>query len=177
MLPAPARPEEAEVVGQQELAGVLEAARGAYGAVVIDTGPLFDTAMLSALDRTDELLLVCNPEVTSLKNVRIGLETIDRLGFPNERVRVVANRLGAAGAVSRNEVEDALARKIDFDLPDDEAVPAAINRATPVALADEGSRFARATAKLAATVFAEAAAVTVAPERKEQRRLFARSGR
>ena len=37
--------------------------------------------MLAALDHSDQLLLVCNPEVTSLKNVRIGLETIDRLGF------------------------------------------------------------------------------------------------
>ncbi|HKC22310.1 MAG TPA: hypothetical protein VKB64_07330, partial [Gaiellaceae bacterium] len=44
-------------------------------------GPLFDAAMLAALDRTDTLLLVCNPEVTSLKNVRIGLETIERLVF------------------------------------------------------------------------------------------------
>jgi len=173
VLPAPARPEEAEVVGQHELVSVLEAARSAYAAVVVDTGPLFDTAMLTALDRTDELLLICNPEVTSLKNVRIGLETLDRLGFPRDRIHIVANRLGAAGAVGRDEVEGALGTKIDFDLPDDPAVPAAVNRATPVALANDGSRFARATAKLAAGVFAEAAA----PERKEQRRLFARSGR
>jgi len=173
VLPAPARPEEAEVVGQNELASILEAARSAYAAVVIDTGPLFDTAMLSALDRTDELLLVCNPEVTSLKNVRIGIDTIERLGFPSDRVRIVGNRLGAAGAVSRDEVESALGRKIDFDLPDDEAVPAAVNRATPVALVDSGTRFARATAKLADAIFAQ----SLAPQAKEQRRLFARSGR
>ena len=44
---------------------------------------------------------VRNPEVTSLKNVRIGLETIDRLGFDRERVSLVANRVGAAGGVRR----------------------------------------------------------------------------
>ena len=64
--------------------------------------------MLAALDHTDELLLVCNPEVTSLKNVRIGLETIDRLGFERERVSLVANRIGAPGAVDRKEIESAL---------------------------------------------------------------------
>ena len=96
VLPAPQRPEEADVVGQADLAAVLDAARNAYDAVVIDTGPLFDAAMLAALDHTDQLLLVCNPEVTSLKNVRIGLETIDRLGFDRERVSLVANRIGAA---------------------------------------------------------------------------------
>jgi pilus assembly protein CpaE len=173
VLPAPSRPEEAEVIGQQELASILEAARSAYAAVVVDTGPLFDTAMLTALDRTDELLLVCNPEVTSLKNVRIGIETIDRLGFPADRVRVVGNRIGAPGAVSREDVVGALGRKMDFELPDDEAVPAAINRATPVALANGASRFAKAAAKVAAQVFAEAPAA----EAKESRRLFARSSR
>jgi pilus assembly protein CpaE len=169
LLPAPKRPEEAQVVGQPELAGVLAAARKAYGAVVIDTGPLFDGAMLAALDHTDRLVLVCNPEVTSLKNVRIGLETIDRLGFPRERVSIVANRIGAAGGVSRNEIEEALEAEIAFELPDDPAVPTAVNRATPVVLGDPSSRFARAVSALTKSLFAEAPTpvpVQSAPQRR-----------
>ena len=96
--------------------------------------------MLAALDHTDQLLIVCNPEVTSFKNVSIGLETIDRLGFPRDRVSIVANRIGAAGGVSRHEIEEVLEAEIAFELPDDAAVPSAINRATPVVLADEKSR-------------------------------------
>jgi Flp pilus assembly CpaE family ATPase len=154
LLPAPKRPEESDVVGQAELAAVLEAARSAYEAVVIDTGPLFDGAMLAALDHSDELLLVANPEVTSLKNVRIGLETIDRLGFPRERVSLVANRMGAPGSVDRDDIEHALDAKIAFELPDDPAVPVAVNRAFPVVLTNERSRFTRALVDLSANVFA-----------------------
>ncbi len=153
LLPAPKRPEEAQIVGQTELAAALNAARGSFSAVVVDTGPLFDSAMLAALDHTDRLLLVCNPEVTSLKNVRIALETIDRLGFPKERVSIVANRIGSPGAVTRAEIEEALEREIAFELPDDAAVPEAINRATPVMMADPSSRFARALSALARSVF------------------------
>jgi pilus assembly protein CpaE len=94
--------------------------------------------------------------VTSLKNVRIGLETIDRLGFPRDRVALVANKVGAAGAVGTDDIEEALDSKIAFELPDDPAVPAAINRALPVVLADEGCDFAQATNRVAATVFAGA---------------------
>jgi pilus assembly protein CpaE len=155
LLPAPARPEDADLVGPNHLAAVLRAARSGYGAVVIDTGPLFDGPMLAALDHTDQLLLVCNPEVTSLKNVRIGLETIDRLGFPRERVSLVANRIGAAGAVGRDDIEQALDAKMAFELPDDPAVPNAVNRAQPVVVADEGSPFSRAIGELAGAVFAE----------------------
>lgn len=156
LLPAPKRPEEADLVNATQLAAILDVARSGFGAVVIDTGPLFDAAMLAALDHSEQLLLVCNPEVTSLKNVRIGLETIDRLGFARERVSLVANRIGAAGAVAADDIEQALDTKIAFELPDDPAVPAAINRALPVVLADEGSDFAEAAVRLAATVFAGA---------------------
>jgi Flp pilus assembly CpaE family ATPase len=152
LLAAPRRPEEADVVGQKELAAVLEAARIAYDAIVIDTGPLFDAAMLAALDHTDQLLLVCNPEVTSLKNVRIGLETFDRLGFDRERISLVVNKLGATGGVSRQDIELALDAKIAFDLPDDPEVPAAVNRALPVVAGGSG-RFAHAVTSLAGEVF------------------------
>ena len=166
LLPAPKRPEEADLVGAPQLAAILEAARSGFGAVVIDTGPLFDAPMLAALDHTEQLLLVCNPEVTSLKNVRIGLETIDRLGFPRERVSLVANRIGAAGAVARDDIEDALDTKIAFELPDDPEVPAAINRALPVVLADEGTSFSQAAGRLADRVFAGARAKHDAPRRR-----------
>jgi pilus assembly protein CpaE len=119
---------------------------------VVDTGPLFDVAVLAALDHTDELLLVCNPEVTSLKNVRIGLETIDRLGFPRGRVSLVVNRLGARGGIARGDIEQALDTKIAYDLPDDPAVPTAVNRAQPVIIAEEESSFAHAVTELAGAV-------------------------
>ena len=175
LLAAPKRPEEAQTVGPPELNAAIDAARKGYGAVVIDTGPLFDAAMLAALDRTDRLLLVCNPEVTSLKNARIGLETIDRLGFPRERISLVANRIGAAGAVTRGEIEEALEAKIAFELPDDAAVPEAINRATPVVLAEPASRFSRAVGGMAKSVFAGTPAITRA--RAPQRRTLLRGRR
>jgi pilus assembly protein CpaE len=172
LLPAPKRPEEAQIVGQAELAAALNAARSAYSAVVVDTGPLFDAAMLAALDRTDRLLLVCNPEVTSLKNVRIGLETIERLGFPSERVSIVANRIGAPGAVTRAEIEEALERKIAFELPDDPAVPEAINRATPAVISDPNGRFARAVSAVAKSVFAGVTSETASAPKSERRSLL-----
>ena len=155
LLAAPRRPEEAEIVRQSDLEAVLDAARNGYEAIVVDTGPLFDGPMIAALDRSDQLILVCNPEVTSLKNVRIGLETIDRLGFPRDRVLIVANRIGASGGIVMREMEDALGVEIGFELPDDPGVPAAVNRAIPSVLSDEKGRFAKAVSELANSLFAE----------------------
>jgi Flp pilus assembly CpaE family ATPase len=176
VLPSPTRPEEADVVGASELAAVLSAAKSSYDAVVIDTGPLFDGAMLAALDHTDQLLLVCNPEVTSLKNVRIGIETLDRLGFDRARVALVANRIGAPGGVDRGEIEAALDAKVAYELPDDRAVPAAVNRALPVVVSDEGGPFARALVGLLRSVFNAPSATEDAP-RPSQRRFLLRGRR
>jgi MinD-like ATPase involved in chromosome partitioning or flagellar assembly len=170
VLPAPRRPEEAEVVGQDELAGVLQAARVTYDVVVVDTGPLFDRPVLAAIDHTDRLLLVCTPEVTALKNVRLGLETIDRLGFPRDRMSLVGNRMGARGGVARDDIEGALEAELAYELPDDPAVPASINRAVPAVVADDTSKFARDIAELRDDLFGTAA--TPAPAARERRSLL-----
>jgi pilus assembly protein CpaE len=168
VLPAPQRPEEADVVGHAELSAVLDAARSSYSLVVIDTGPLFDAAMLAALDYTDRLLLVCNPEVTSLKNVRIGIETLDRLGFAHERLSLVANRIGAAGGVDRKDIEHALDSEIAYVLPDDHEVPSAVNRALPIVLSDASSPFTRAVTELLPSVAPVRAATTPSPHRSRR---------
>jgi MinD-like ATPase involved in chromosome partitioning or flagellar assembly len=173
LLAAPRRPEEAEIVRQADLEAVLDAARNGYEAIVVDTGPLFDGPMIAALDRSDQLILVCTPEVTSLKNVRIGLETIDRLGFPRDRVLIVANRIGASGGIVMREMEDALGVEIGFELPDDPGVPAAVNRAIPSVLSDEKGRFSKAVSQLATSLFAE----PVVPEQSSHRRSLLRGRR
>jgi len=154
---------------------VLVAARDAYEAVVVDTGPLFDGGMLAALDYTDQLLLICNPEVTSLKNVRIGLETIDRLGFAREKVFLVANRIGAPGGLGRKEIESSLDTSVAYELPDDPAIPTAVNRALPVVVSNAKSSFSQALVKLEASVFASAA--TPDDEEPRQRRVLLRGRR
>ena len=172
LLAAPTRPEDAQVVNQVELKAILNAARDAYGAVVVDTGPLFDVAMLAAVDCSDQLLIVCNPEITSLKNVRIGLDTLERLGFPRSRISIVVNRVGAPGGVTQKEIEQALEVEIAFELPDDAAVPKALNRAVPVVVADEDGRFARAVTALGTSLLGEAAPVAA-----QQRRSILRGRR
>ena len=92
ILPAPLRPEDAELVTEAKLGRLIEVARATYDAIVVDTSPFFHGPMLATLDRTDELLLVCCLDVPTLKNVRLALGTLEMLSFPPARIRVVLNR-------------------------------------------------------------------------------------
>ena len=92
ILPAPVRPEDAELVTETKLSRLLEVARESYDIIVVDTSPFFHGPMLATLDRTDELLLVCGLDVPTLKNVRLALQTLELLAFPQNRIRLVLNR-------------------------------------------------------------------------------------
>jgi pilus assembly protein CpaE len=154
ILPAPLRPEDAELVTESKLSRLLEVARGSYDSIVVDTSPFFHGPMLATLDRTDDLLLLCGMDVPTIKNVRLSLQTLELLSFPPERVSVVLNRANTNVGIKHNEVERALETKVRFDLPSDRAVPLAVNRGKPVVIADAGADFSksvREVAKLLAT--------------------------
>ena len=105
VLPAPLRPEDAELVTEAKLGRLLEVARVCYDVIVVDTSPFFHGPMLATLDRTDELLLVCGLDVPTLKNVRLALQTLELLSFPPTRIRVVLNRANTKVGMKQREVE------------------------------------------------------------------------
>jgi pilus assembly protein CpaE len=144
VLPAPLRPEDAELITEDAIRALLAVARAAYDVVVIDTAPFFYGPMLATLDETDQLFLLCNPDVPTLKNVRLTLQTLEMLAFPDDRLRVVLNRASTSAGIGTADVEAALGRGIDVVLPLDPAVPLAVNRAEPVVLQTPATPFGAA---------------------------------
>ena len=144
VLPAPLRPEDAELVTEVKITRLLEVARESYDVIVVDTSPFFHGPMLATLDRTDELIVLCGLDVPTLKNVKLSLHTLDLLSFPANKIRYVLNRANSKVGMKKSEVEQALGVKIDFEVPSDRAVPLAVNRGIPTVVADGGSDFSRA---------------------------------
>ena len=164
VLPAPLRPEDAELVTEPKVNRLLEVARGSYDLIVVDTSPFFHGPMLATLDRTDELLVLCGLDVPTLKNVKLAQHTLDLLSFPASRVRFILNRSNSKVGMKRSEVESALGVKIAFEMPSDRAVPLAVNRGTPAVLAEAGCDFSRAVRSMAKGL--------LEPEQEKKRRLF-----
>jgi pilus assembly protein CpaE len=153
VLPAPLRPEDAELVTEAKLGRLIEVARSCYDAIIVDTSPFFHGPMLATLDRTDELLLLCSLDVPTLKNVRLALGTLELLSFPTARVTIVLNRANSKVGMKQREVEAALEQKVRYEIPSDRAVPLAVNRGAPAVVSDAGSDFARAVTAMAKGIF------------------------
>jgi pilus assembly protein CpaE len=149
VLPAPIRPEDAELVTEARITRLLEVAKESYEMIVVDTSPFFHGPMLATLDSTDELLLVCGLDVPTIKNVRLSLQTLELLSFPTERIRLVLNRANTNVGMKRGEVEAALEQRVRYEIPSDRAVPLAVNRGNPAVASDPKAEFSRAVREMA----------------------------
>jgi pilus assembly protein CpaE len=156
VLPAPLRPEDAELVTEVKITRLLEVARESYDVIVVDTSPFFHGPMLATLDRTDGLIVLCGLDVPTLKNVKLSLHTLDLLSFPANKIRYVLNRANSKVGMKKSEVEQALGVKIDFEVPSDRAVPLAVNRGMPAVVADSGCDFSRAVRSMSKAIVAQA---------------------
>jgi len=171
VLPAPLRPQEADLVSDAKLAELLEVARATYDEIVVDTAPFLHGPILTALDQTSDLLVICSPEVPAIKDVNLSLSTLSLLAFPPEKVRLVVNHAHQNGGLKRKEVEDALGLKVTIEIPNDRVVSQAVNRGTPAVLMDGKTGFTRAVRELSAMLHPAEAPAT------RRRRLFRRSPR
>jgi pilus assembly protein CpaE len=156
VLPAPLRPEDAELVTEVKITRLLEVARESYDVIVVDTSPFFHGPMLATLDRTDGLIVLCGLDVPTLKNVKLSLHTLDLLSFPANKIKYVLNRANSKVGMKKSEVEQALGVKIDFEVPSDRAVPLAVNRGMPAVVSDGGSDFSRAVRSMSKALAVQA---------------------
>lgn len=172
VLPAPLKPEDAESIADERVAELLDAARAGYDAIVVDTAPYFHGAVLATLDRTDALLMICAPDVPTMKNVRLTLQTLELLSFPQERIRLVLNRANARVGFRAGQVSSVLERDVEFELPDDEAAAIGVNRGTPAVEFRPQSAFATAVRAMAGKL--DRQTVSAQPGPKSRRFAFGR---
>ncbi len=129
---APAGPAEAERVSQGLVADILRLARGMFDFLVIDTPPQFTDHVMTALDVSHVHVLATTPDIPSLKNLRIALDTFDLLDLPKESRAVVLNRSDAKVGLTASDIERVIRVPIMAHVPSSRDVPVSINRGVPI---------------------------------------------
>ncbi len=99
--------------------------------IVIDAPHDFSDIAIKALDSADHILFVMAPEMGSLRAALCALRTYDTLGYPPEKVTVILNHITQTASLKNSQIEKAIGRKIDIDLPYTPEVGQAINLGEP----------------------------------------------
>jgi pilus assembly protein CpaE len=120
-----------------------------YDFVVIDGLHDFREISLAALDRSDFIVCTMTQDIPALKNANRCLKIFRRLGYSDDKTRLVLNRYRNSGQLTTNAISDALARKIDGVVANDfPAVIKAINEGRLLFEKDPGSKVAKDIAEL-----------------------------
>jgi pilus assembly protein CpaE len=178
VLPAPMRPEDAELVTEDRLASLLTAVKQSYDVVLIDTPPNFNATVLTALDRTDDLLIIASLDIPAIKSVKVCMQTLEMLHYPLDRCHVVLNRADSKVGLKKDDIAKTLGKPVRFPIPSDRAVPTAVNRGVPVVMTDPKSKVAGAIRQMCVALTPEGEHATEAPETfklsKKERKELAR---
>jgi pilus assembly protein CpaE len=151
---APLRPDHASAVTVELMRRVFPLLRASHDAVVIDTPPDFTAQVIAAIDASSHVCLVGTLDSLSLKNTKLGLETLDLMGYDPSAVSLVLNRANSAVGLTRDDVEAIVGRKPDVFVPSDRDVPRSINEGEPIIASRRRSPVAAAYRALASTYVA-----------------------
>jgi pilus assembly protein CpaE len=134
VLLAPASPAEGEHVSRELVTEVIEAARGMYDFVVVDTPPFVTDQVLAALDLSDWFVPIVTPDLPTLKSIRLTVEMFDLLEYPRERRLVVFNRADSQVGLTVEDVEEAVGANLSVHMPSSRDVPVSVNKGIPITL-------------------------------------------
>lgn len=155
VLAAPAHPDVRERVTPLLISRILRALRDGFDYVVVDTSPSFDDATLTALDETDECVVVATLDVPTLKNVKVALETMDMLNIARGHRHLLLNRADAEVGIGVDKVENILGMPVAAQVQSAMDIVAMTNAGTPIVTAQPNHPASRSFAQLAATVTGE----------------------
>ncbi len=109
-----------------------------YGYVVVDAGAQMSAMTLAAVHGADQMFLVANPDVPSVRNSQRVLERVRDVDGRGERVRLLLNRTAKSYPIKPKQIETALGLPIHHSFPSDyQTVSAALNSGVPVALSGD----------------------------------------
>lgn len=132
VLSAPHNPAEADEVTPDHVYAVLKELSRSFAYVVVDTDPGLGERVLSSLDASTDMVLVCGTDVPSVRGLRKGLEALDTVGFIGQRRHFVLNRADAKVHLPPAEIETTIGRPVDVPVPSSRDVVIGTNEGIPV---------------------------------------------
>jgi len=149
VLLAPVRPDQAQSITVEFLKELYATLTTAFEFVVVDTPPGFSPEVIATIDASSSICMIGMLDAPSLKNTKIGLETLGLMGYAPDRVRVVLNRADTSVGISHADVVAILGRAPDVLIPSQRDVVRWLNAGEPIVLASKRSEPAKAFRALA----------------------------
>jgi len=150
VLPAPLSLQELEGVDPWHLRGVIQTCRKTYSYVVLDMPHVVDDASIVGLDEADEVFLICDMLLPTIRNSIHAVEVFHELEYKSEKLRFIVNRYYDSHQVSLDEIVEHVNLPLHWLVPyDSQVVITSLNSGQMLDVADADSPAARSLMALA----------------------------
>jgi len=149
VLIAPTRPDQAGGLSVDYLRDIYAALRTMSDAVIVDTPPGFTAEVIATIDVSSDICMIGMLDSLSLKNMKLGLETLELMGYETGNVTLILNRSDSSVGILPEDVSTIIGRPPDISVPSDREIPRSINEGTPIVSSKPGSGVAKAFEALA----------------------------
>ena len=125
---APVRLDSPDHASVDDIGNLIDSLRRMVDFVIIDTSGSFDDNALTALDRSNLIVLVGTLDIPALKALKLATATLELLNFSRSSWRFVLNRADGKVGLTAEEYEKTVGLKADCSLVSSREVLAAVNR-------------------------------------------------
>jgi len=153
VLSAPFEPEVGQTVTSEDITGILEYLRTQYDFVVVDTSKSLAPPALAALGPADQIFLVTNLDLCSLRNFKRTLPILREIaGSDGKRLRLIVNRYVKNGLLSLEDLESTVGIPVHRTLSNDfHSVIESLSTGKPLVL-NNNSSYTKELKELAAQI-------------------------
>lgn len=155
LLPRPARCQDIALLTPDHVQRILGLLRITFSHIVVDLSKGWLPTDVRALEMADDILFVAEPDLGSIRNAVLLLNSLDQAGL-TDKIRVVMNRVGAdygGGSIGLEKAEEAMARSIYWQVPNDyKSVIESWNAGAPLVKVAPRSKVQQSIAGLAAAL-------------------------
>lgn len=135
VLPGPQRPEQAELIQENQIEKIITLLKEELDYLIIDTPPTLQGAVLTAFDNSDEVFLVTTLDLPTVKNVKLCLEVLSSLHYSRDKFKLIINQASREIGLAVNEVKEILGLPVSGEIMRDvSTVVGAANRGIPFVL-------------------------------------------
>lgn len=164
VLTAPRDPALSDYVGARDADRVLDIVSQRYDIIVVDTPPSLNEVVLTALDRSDLVVVMATLDVPSLKNLSVFLDTVRRLKIDDSRMRLILNKVDRDVGIDVKQAQETFNNRFVGTIAQSRAVSRAMNIGNVVVETEPRSKVSRQLLSAVTAVLPPALAPKVAEE-------------
>jgi pilus assembly protein CpaE len=135
VLPSPNSITEAQGIKPEDLFKVIQSLQMVFPNIIIDGGNNLNENTVTYMDCSNKILLVLNPDIASMRDVRQFMEISTTLSYPKDKMLLILNLTGRKADVKKEEIENILKMKIFGKIPSDGNLAlSSLNEGVPILL-------------------------------------------